>query len=171
MNRRQFIRTAGVVSAGIALGGCSGSPDAAADTTDTTATTDDPASIAPDVSVAVVRNASEDPEPYEDPSGTVVPQESDALALEKVIFQRAGERGVVVSGDVVNTADRPFESVAVEVTLYDEDPSEEAVAQSTKKQTTHGRLGVDRTWQWATTFDEPDFEIDYYAVEATAGYD
>lgn len=158
----------GIASAGIGLAGCSGAPDATADTTEPT---DDAASIAPDVSLAVVRNASENPEPYEDPSGTVVPQESDALALEEVIFQRAGERGIVVSGNLVNTAGRPFVNVAVEVILYDENPEEDGVSDSESLRTTHGRLDADSYWAWATTFGEPEFEVDYYSVEATARYD
>lgn len=167
MNRRNLIRMTGIASAGIGLAGCSGAPEA----DDTTDTTDEAESNAPEVSVVVVRNASENPEPYEDPSGTVVPQESDAIALDGVIFQRAGDRGIVVAGDVNNTGDRPFESVTIEVTLYDENPTEDGILDSASKETTHGSLGTGRTWQWATTFDEPEFEIDYYSVEATADYD
>lgn len=158
----------GIASAGIGLAGCSGAPDVGADTTDTT---DDAASIAPDVSLAVVRNASENAEPYEDPAGTVVPQESDAIALDEVIFQRAGGRGIVVSGNLTNAADRPFVNVAVEVTLYDENQTADGLLDSVSLRTTHGRLDADSYWAWATTFGEPEFEVDYYSVEATARYD
>ncbi|MXR41800.1 hypothetical protein GRX01_10690 [Halobaculum sp. WSA2] len=168
MNRRTLIRTTGIASAGIGLAGCSGAPDAGADTTEPT---DDVASVAPDVSLTVVRNASENPEPYEDPAGTVVPQESDALALDEVIFQRAGERGIVVSGNLSNTADRPFVHVAVEVILYDENETEDGLLDSATLRTTHGRLDAGNYWAWATTFGEPEFEVDYYSVEATARYD
>ncbi|MFW6265876.1 MAG: FxLYD domain-containing protein [Halanaeroarchaeum sp.] len=161
MNRRRFIQVGGAVAAGAGLSGCGGPGSDEDDTDDGEA----------DVRVSVVRNAPENPGPYEDPGGTVTPQESDALALDGVIFQRAGEKGLIVAGDATNTSDRPFASLSVEVTLYDENETGDELLDSVSTQTEHGSLDAGETWQWAATFDDqPEFEIDYYSVVATGSY-
>ncbi|WP_276255481.1 FxLYD domain-containing protein [Halomontanus rarus] len=156
MNRRKFVWTISAVIASCGLAGCTvfenGENDA-------------------DVSATVVRNAPENPGPYEDAVGPVTPQESDALSLDEFTFQRAGQKGVVVAGDAANTGDQPFGSVNIEVTLFDENESEDSIFDSASEQAEHGRLEAGETWQWAATFDdEPEFQIDYYSVEASANY-
>lgn len=165
MNRRGFLRTGCVVALSAGLAGCSGL-GSDADTTTAVAAADDV-----DVTVAVVRNAPENPGPYEDPAGTVAPQESEALALEGIVLQRAGQQGLVVAGDAVNVGDRPLADLTVEVTLYDENTVEDEIFDSASERTGRDRLAAGDTWQWAATFgDEPEFQIDYYAVVATASY-
>jgi hypothetical protein len=165
MKRRQFIQTVGIGTATASLAGCTdsdGTPDE---------TTDEASGDDVDVSAIVVRNAPENPEPYENPVGTVAPQESDELTLDGFTFQRAGEKGLVVAGDATNTGDRPFQNVVVEITLHDRHETEDELLDSVSVQTSHERLDTGETWQWAVTFDdEQEFEIDYYVVRATASY-
>lgn len=161
MNRRTFLRTTSVAAASAVLAGCTGT--GSDEGTGTAAEAD--------VSATVVRNAPENSGPYEDAVGTVTNQEADELDFENLQFQRAGQQGLVVAGDLTNTADRAFESVAVEVTLYDANEAEDDILDSASQQTDHGELAAGDTWQWAATFEEePEFEIDHYAVEATADY-
>jgi|AntRauTorcE11898_2_1112593.scaffolds.fasta_scaffold05233_4 hypothetical protein len=165
MNRRQLIQTVGIGAATAGLAGCSAPDDSADGATDGASGGD------ADVSVVVVRNAPENPGPYEEPVGTVSPQESDQLALNEFTFQRAGEKGLVVAGDAANIGDRPLENVVVEVTLNDKNETEDELLDSASKQTSRERLETGEEWQWAATFrEEPEFEIDYYVVEATADY-
>lgn len=160
MNRRTFLRTTGLAAASASLAGCTGTGDDA-----------DGGASGADVSASLVRNAPENPAPAEDAVGSVTHQESDVLLLEGLVFQRAGEKGLVVAGDATNDGDRAFEELSVEVTLYDQNESEDDVLDSTSVRTDHGRLAAGDTWQWAATFDEePAFEIDRYAVEATADH-
>lgn len=165
MNRRQFVRTVGVGTAAASLAGCSGSVGGSGGTVDG-ASGDDA-----DVSVTIVRNAPENPGPLEDPVGTVTEQESNELVLDGFIFQRAGQKGLVVAGDARNEGDRPFQDVAVEVTLNDTNEARDELFDSANVQTSRERLDTGDTWQWAATFDEePEFEVDYYVVRATASY-
>ncbi|WP_256301854.1 FxLYD domain-containing protein [Haloarchaeobius salinus] len=153
MKRRQFIQTVGVGTATVSLAGCTASDGDEAD-----------------VSVTLVRNAPENPGPFEDPVGTVTPQESEELIIDGFTFQRAGQKGLVVAGDARNTGDRPLQNVVVEVTLHDRNESEDELLDSASEQSSHERLDTGETWQWATTFDEQEFQIDYYVVKATASY-
>lgn len=165
MKRRQLIQTVGIGAATATLAGCAGPGGASGETTDAPDRDD------ADVSVTVVRNAPENPGPYEEPVGTVEPQESDELALNKFTFQRAGEKGIVVAGDATNIGDRPLQNVVVEVTLHDTNEAEDELLDSASEQTSRERLDTGDTWQWAATFDdEQEFEIDYYVVRATANY-
>jgi hypothetical protein len=158
MNRRTFLQATGLAATSAGLAGCTG---AGGGDTDSGA----------DVSATVVRNAPENPAPAADAVGPVTHQESDVLLLANLIFQRAGEKGVVVAGDATNDGDQAFEDVTVEVSLWDADESEDANPQSATAQTDHGRLAAGETWQWAATFEEdPGFEIEHYAVTATANY-
>lgn len=124
-----------------------------------------------DVSATVIRNAPENPAPAEDAVGPVTDQESDVLLLANLIFQRAGEKGVVVAGDATNDGDQAFSDVTIQASLWDADVPEDANPQSATTQTDHGRLEAGATWQWAATFEEdPGFEIEHYAVQAAANY-
>lgn len=165
MKRRHFVQTVSIGTITAGLAGC-GSPSGTTDETTDVTDSDDA-----DVSVTVVRNAPEDPGPYEDPVGTVEPQESEELALDGFTFQQAGEKGLVVVGDATNIGDRQFRNVVVEVTLHDTNETEDELLDSVSQQTSQDRLDTGETWQWATTFDdEQEFEIDYYVVRATASY-
>jgi|AntRauMinimDraft_4_1070384.scaffolds.fasta_scaffold00788_4 hypothetical protein len=158
MNRRTFLRTTGLAAASVGVAGCTGDGGG------------DGASGA-DVSASVVRNAPENPAPAADAVGPVTHQESDVLLLENLLFQRAGEKGLVVAGDATNDGDRPFEELAVEVTLYDQNDAGDDILDSVTERAEHDRLDAGDTWQWAATFDdEPAFEIDRYSVESTADY-
>ncbi|MFD1600825.1 FxLYD domain-containing protein [Halobellus rarus] len=164
MKRRQFIQTVGIGTATASLAGCTapgGTPDG---------TTDVANGDEADILVTLVRNAPENPGPYEDPVGTVTPQESEELILDGFTFQRAGEKGLVVAGDATNAGDRQLQNVVVEVTLHDRNETEDEILDSASEQTTHERLDTGETWQWATTFDEQEFQIDYYVIRATASY-
>jgi hypothetical protein len=123
MMRRRFIQTVGIGTATASLAGCTASDGDEAD-----------------VSVTLVRNAPENPGPYEDPVGTVTPQESEELILEGFTFQRAGQKGLVVAGDATNTGDRQFQNVAVEVTLHDRHETEDELLDSASEQTSHENL-------------------------------
>lgn len=159
MDRRTFIRTAGIVATSAGLAGCTGTGGGA------------DGDGGADVSAAVVRNAPENPAPAADAVGPVTNQESDVLLLENLVFQRAGQKGVVVAGDATNDGDRAFEELSVEVTLFDQNDSDDDVLDSATERTEHGRLDAGQTWQWAATFeDDPAFEIDRYAVESTADF-
>ena len=172
MNRRTFLRTTGVAVASAWIAGCTGTDDGGGSgggggggggggETGSDA----------DVSATVVRNAPDNPAPAADAVGPVTHQESDVLLLTNLIFQRAGEKGLVVAGDATNGGEQAFEDVTVEVTLYDENEAEDGILDSTSVQTDRGQLAAGDTWQWAATFDEePAFEIDHYAVQATADY-
>jgi len=164
MKRRHLIQTACIGTATIGLGGCVG-PGGTRDETTDEDTGDDA-----DVAVIIVRNAPENPGPYDDPVGTVEPQESDELTLDELTFQRAGEKGLVVAGDTTNTGDRPFQDVEIAVTLNDRHETEDELLDSASERTSRDRLGDGETWQWALTFGEQAFEIDYYVVRATADY-
>lgn len=162
MNRRTFLRTTGVAVASAGLAGCTGTGDDGGGGGDGSGA---------DVSAAVVRNAPENPAPAADAVGPVTHQESDVLLLADLVFQRAGQKGVVVAGDATNDGGQAFEELSVEVTLYDQNESEDGILDSLTARTEHERLDPGDTWQWAATFDEdPAFEIDRYAVEATADY-
>jgi hypothetical protein len=164
MNRRRFLQTSVAIAASAAVAGCplqDGNRDSA--------TIDDYADA--DASAAVVRRAPEPQAPYEDSVGEVSPQESDALAIEGLVYQRAGERGLVVSGDATNTGDRQFAVVEVRVLLYERDDSTGAVDESTGEEVTHGSLDPGETWQWAAIFgSEPEFEVELFSVEAAANF-
>lgn len=125
-----------------------------------------------DVSVSVVNKVPEDPGPFENESvAAITEQESDALALDGIIFQRAGQKGLVVSGDATNTSGRTFDAITVEVTLYDENDTEDRILDSTTERDNHGQLDAGETWQWAATFGEqPEFQLDSYAVTVAANY-
>jgi len=157
MNRRTFLRATSLAAVSAGLAGCTGTSDSGGGDVD--------------VSTTVVRNAPENPAPAADAVGPVTQQESDVLLLADLVFQRAGERGVVVAGDATNDGDRAFSDVTVEVSLWDGNASEDDIADSATAQTDHGRLEASDTWQWAATFEEdPRFEIARYAVTATANY-
>jgi hypothetical protein len=163
MKRRQFGRTAGVAGASLTLGGCTQIRSDRGDAGEADDVGD------PDVSVTVVRNVPENPGPYEDPGGTATPQESDALALNGIVFQRAGDKGLVVAGNAVNTGSSELSGVTVEVTLYDETQGD--TSERVNGRTERGSLGIGEAWEWAVTFGEkPEFEVNYYSVEATANY-
>lgn len=164
MNRRTFVQTALAATASVSLAGCpgsdtnkGGSPTISSDNAD--------------VEIAIGRNAPENQAPYEDSVSDVSPQDSDALSLENVIFQRAGQRGIVVAGDTTNKGDSAFELLNVEVALYNRDEEGAGVHDSTTEQIEHGRLETGETWQWAATFgSEPSFPIDYFTVQVLANY-
>lgn len=157
MNRRHFLRVTGIAAASVATAGCGGYG---------TRDEDDA-----DVSVTVVRNAPDNPGPFVESAETVTEQGSEALAVDGIVFQRAGEKGLVVAGDATNTSDRAFGTITVAVTLYDEHETEDELLDSTTEEAERGRLGVGETWQWAATFGErPAFDVDYYAVTAAADY-
>lgn len=164
MKRRQLIQTVGVGTVTVTLAGCS-APEGTAD-----GTTDVASGETADVSVTLLRNAPENPGPYEDPVGTVTPQESEDLLVDGFTFQRADDKGIAVAGDATNAGDRQLGNVDVEVTLNDRNETEDELLDSTSEQTSHERLDTDETWQWALTFDEQEFEIDYYVIVATADY-
>ncbi len=150
-----------VAAASAALAGCTGTG------ADDGGGTGDEA----DAAAVIVRNAPENPGPYEEGVAPLTNHESEELALESVQFQRAGQKGLVVAGDLVNASDRAFESVSVEVTLYDSNENQDDILDSASKESEHGDLEAGATWQWAATFEEePEFEIDHYGVAATADY-
>lgn len=95
--------------------------------------------------MTLVRNAPENPGPYEDPVGTVTPQESEELVLDGFTFQHAGEKGLVVAGDATNTGDRQFQNAVVEVTLHDRNETEDELLDSASEQTSHERLDAGET--------------------------
>lgn len=166
MNRRTFLRTTGLAAASAGLAGCTGTGDGGGG-----GGGGGDAGSGADVSAAVVRNAPDNPAPAADAVGPVTHQESDVLLLANLIFQRAGEKGLVVAGDATNDGDRPFEELSVEVTLYDQNDTGDDILDSVTERTEHDRLDAGGTWQWAATFEnEPAFEIDRYSVEATADY-
>ncbi|WP_248516480.1 FxLYD domain-containing protein [Salinarchaeum laminariae] len=164
MNRRQFVRTALTATATVGVAGCSGSgtnsggaPDVDPDTAD--------------VEVAIGRNAPQNQSPYEDSVGNVVPRESEELSMSDVIFQRAGERGIVVAGDATNTGDRVLRPLNAEVVLYNRDEEGHGVRDATSTQAERDRLGAGDTWQWAVTFgSDPSFPIDYFTVQIVANF-
>lgn len=164
MKRRQFIQTIASGATTASLAGCN-APRRATDETTDVVNGDDA-----DVSVTLVRNAPENPGPYEDPNGTITPQESEELLFDGFTFQRAGQKGLVVAGDATNAGDRPLQNVVVEVTLHDSNETEDELLDSASEQTGHERLDTNETWQWAVTFGEQEFQIDYYVVKATASY-
>ncbi|NIB98579.1 FxLYD domain-containing protein [Halobacterium sp. R2-5] len=150
-----------VAAASAALAGCTGPGS------DESAGAADEA----DAAAVIVRNAPENPGPYEEGVAPLTNHESEELALENVQFQRAGQKGLVVAGDLTNASDRAFESASVEVTLYDANENQDSILDSASKESTHGELAAGATWQWAATFEEvPEFEIDHYSVAATANY-
>lgn len=164
MNRRRFLKTSVAVAASAAVAGCplqnGGRSSASIDDRDDA-----------DASVAVVRRAPEPQAPYENSVGDVSPRESDALAIGGLIYQRAGERGLVVSGDATNTSDSQFGAVEVQVTLYRRDDATEEVEDSTGETVTRGSLDSGETWQWAAIFgSEPAFEVELFSVEAAANF-
>lgn len=164
MHRRRFLQTGGITAVSIAVAGC----PATGDDAPANRNIDGPDDA--DAMVVVTRNAPQNQAPFEDSVEDLPPQESDAMTVGGVIFQRAGERGLVVAGDLTNTAEDPFELVNVEVVLYDRSDVG-AVLDSTGRQTVHGELDPGSTWQWATLFrEEPDFEIDYFTVQALASF-
>lgn len=120
-----------------------------------------------DVVEAIGRTAPGVQAPFEDSVEDVPPQDSEALDLSGIIFQRAGERGIVVAGDLTNTGDDSLGIVNIETTLYDRAEDGQAVYDSTSRQTERSDIESGETWQWATLYrDEPDYEIDYFAVQA-----
>ncbi|GAB3679973.1 hypothetical protein GCM10028857_02030 [Salinarchaeum chitinilyticum] len=164
MNRRTFVQTTVAAAASVGLAGCPGSGTNGGGSS--TISADDA-----DVEVAIGRNAPENQAPYEDSVTEVPPQGSDALSLENVIFQRAGERGIVVAGDSTNTGDSALQPVNVVVALYDRDQEGSGVHDSVSARTEYGRLETGETWQWAVTFgDEPPFPIDYFTVQVLANF-
>lgn len=165
MHRRQFVRTAGIVTLSVGLAGCPASDG------EGTAMRDIDGPDDADVVEAIGRTAPDAQAPFEDSVEDVPPQDSEALDLSGIIFQRAGERGIVIAGDLTNTGDDPLGIVNVETTLYDRGDDGEAVLDSTSRQTERSDLDPDETWQWATLYrDEPDYEIDYFAVQALGNF-
>lgn len=155
MDRREFVYAAGGVAVSAALAGCSLPGQSDGETT---------------VSETVVRDVPGD----EDDGGdySVTETASPHVAVNGVIFQRAGQKGAVVAGDVENDGNHAFESVTAEVSLYDENEVEDDILDSTVQQTSRDSLDPGATWQWAVTFrDTPLPEIDYYAVTARGEYD
>lgn len=170
MNRRTFLRTTGVAVASAGIAGCTGTGDSPADGGGGGGGGGDTDGEA-DVSATVIRSAPENPAPAADAVGPVTHQESDVLILSDLVFQRAGQKGVVVAGDATNDGDQAFSDVTIHASLWDADEPEDANPQSATTQTDHGRLEAGATWQWAATFEEdPGFEIEHYAVTATANY-
>lgn len=170
MNRRTFLRTTGLAATSAVIAGCTGDGAGDGGGAGGGGAADDGGSGA-DVSASVVRSAPENPAPAADAVGPVTHEESEVLLLEGLVFQRAGEKGLVVAGDATNDGDRPFEELSVEVTLYDQNDAGDDILDSVTERTEHDRLAAGDTWQWAATFgEEPAFEIEVYSVEATADY-
>lgn len=156
--RRQFLSAAGTVAAGVTLAGCTGDDDGAG-------------SGEFDVTARIVSDA---PKPLnENPSEVtpnVTPANAEALSLNDVLLQRAGPKGILVSGDVSNDADESFSEILIESQLYDSREGE-TVYNSIANQTRHDGLPAGEQWQWAVKFtDDPVFTIDYYAVTARGRY-
>lgn len=157
MNRRRFARTAASIAATAGVAGCLGGGDGAAEGSD--------------VSVTVVQNAPNGDSGDVRADRDVTETGAEGILLESIVFQRAGEKGLVVAGELVNRGDRAFGSVGVEVTLYDANEVEDDLLDSASSDHQDGRLAPGDTWQWAVTIpDDPAFQIDYFAVTARAQY-
>lgn len=166
MNRRRFVRAAASIAATAGVAGCAGGPPGPAGTDGA-----DGAGGNADVSTTVVQNVPDgdgaDPRADRDVTETG----AGNVLLESIVFQRAGEKGLVVAGELVNRSDRAFEEVAVEVTLFDANEVEDDLLDSASADYRDGRLAPGNTWQWAVTIpDDPAFRIDYFAVTARAQY-
>lgn len=149
MDRRQFLASAGSIALA-SLAGCIGSGVGQS-------------TVAREV---VVRSGPAD-EGSEQRQET--PTDSSALDVTNLIFQRAGDRGVVVAGDVENAAQQSFSAVEVEVTLFDENEVEDDLLDSMTRQATQGGLDPGAAWQWAVKFpNDPVPEIDFYAIRLRA---
>lgn len=165
MNRREFVRTAGIVATGVSLAGCPGG-DGGDD--------DSPSVIEggqADVRTSIVHGAPQDQAPYEDSVELDVPEQDSVLVLRELVFQRGGPRGIVVAGEATNTGDRQLEAVLVTTTLYNVGDANGAVQGS--KRLEESRVGLDAgaTWQWAMTFNDPPVDVDYFGIDAIANYD
>jgi hypothetical protein len=165
MERRTFVRGACIVATSVGLAGCTLGPGRADDETETPASEGDAVET-------IARDVPSDEEDVVQTPQDVDTVESDFIDLDGVRFQRAGEKGIAVSGDAENAADRTFEDFYVEVTLYDQNEAEDELLDSTSEQEDHDEFEPGETWQWAVTFgDEPLPNIDYYTVTGVGWFD
>jgi len=125
-----------------------------------------------DVVESIGRTAPEAQAPFEDSVEDVPPQDAAEITLNGIIFQRAGERGLVIAGDLMNTGDQTFGIVSVETVIYDRDQDTKQVLESEQRETERGNLDAGETWQWATLYrSEPDYTIDYFTIRALANFE
>jgi len=164
LGRRRFVRAAGIVGATTILAGCP-----------TSGTEGDAPSVLEggqaDVSTSLVRGIPQDQRPFEDSIEPVNPEPGAVLTLSNLIFQQAGPRGVVVAGDVNNAGDRQLEAIRLTVTLYSVGEDVTGAEGTRRSGLEHGELDAGGTWQWATPFEDPPEELDFFSIDAVANYD
>lgn len=165
MNRRQFIRTAGIVAATAGLAGCPGSDSGGGDS---------PSVIEggqADVRTSIIHGAPEETDPFEDSVDVEVPLQDNVLVLDGLVYQPAGPRGLVISGNATNEGDRRLEAVVLTATVYTVGGADGGSRESESVEESHAGLDVGATWQWAATFSDPPDEIDFFGIDAIANYD
>lgn len=167
MNRRRFILTAGSIAASAAVAGCAGGPGSSGGAGGSAA-----------ASTTVVQNVPEeagsDASPGTDGGSPAVTETgAEELLLESIIYQPAGQKGLVVAGELRNRSDRAFEETHVEVTLYDGNEATDEILDRVQEQVSRDEpLEAGNTWQWAATFrDKPSFPVDYFSVTGRGDYD
>lgn len=154
MRRRQFVKTAAGFLVSSSVAGCAMQDDAGEETT---------------ITETVVRDVPADED--DDVGDRATETASPNIGLNDIRFQRAGQKGLVVAGDLLNESGRAFEEVVIEVTLYDENEMVDGLFDSAEEQETRESLEAGAWWQWATTFrDSPLPEIDYFAVTGRGTY-
>lgn len=157
MNRRQFIQTGGSIAVSTAIAGCAGGPGSG-----------DGGDVARTVVVQNVPEAAgADATPGDNEgSAAVTETEAEEVLLESIIYQPAGQKGLVVAGELQNRSDQSFEEASVKVTLYDENEAQDNILDSGSNWAEYDEnLGAGNTWQWAVTFQEqPTFPVDYFSV-------
>lgn len=167
MHRRRFVRAAGIAAVSVGLAGC---PATSGDGGNRATDISGPEEA--DVVESMGRTAPEAQGPFEDSVEDVPPQDAEELTFDGLIFQRAGERGLVIAGDLTNTGDQPLGLVVIQSVIYNRDQDTEQVVESEESETERNGLDAGETWNWATLFrSEPEFEIDYYTVRALANFE
>ncbi|WP_162562584.1 FxLYD domain-containing protein [Salinigranum rubrum] len=169
MERRKFVKAAGVATVALGTAGCLGGESSEASETGTSpsteAGTDQPTETSteqPAEGSTETGEANEDMNDL-DIDGVIGDSPEYLEVTSQELYQENGEVGV--RGTVENTGDQPYESVEVEVVVHDDagDVLYEFIDE--KEEAQRGSLAAGESWQFDVVFEEAQMsEVTEYTV-------
>ncbi len=169
MQRRKFVKAAGVATVALGTAGCLGGESSEASETGTPPSTESGTGQSTEAGTeqaaegsTATGEASEDTGDL-DIDGVIGDSPDNLEVTNQELYQQNGEVGV--RGTVENTGDQPYEAVEVEVVVHDDagDVLYEFIDE--KEEAQRGSLGAGESWQFDVVFEEAQMsEVTEYTV-------
>jgi hypothetical protein len=148
MQRRKFVKAAGVTTVGLATAGCLGGDADGSTGTDT----EQPTETATEQPAGGNGTTTSDDTGDLDVEGSIGDTSENLEVTNQELYEKNGEVGV--RGTVENTGDKPYESVEAEVVVHDDKGDVLYEFIDEKEEAQNQYLEAGSTWQFDVIFEE-----------------